>query len=458
MRYVDVVSSARVLWKQQRSFLVLFFVISLAFSVLPVVQTIRRSEGPKDYRIWYSVGRAVLDDYALYPPHAPASPQQYFYPPAIATLFYAPLSLAGPLAMVMVLCAVSCLGHLLSILLSVRLATGRYTDARKELYLIPTLISLPFAWDIYFLGQLNLALLAIMLAGFVALEKRVYIAAGLLFGAAAATKAFPLTIIFYLLWRRFYKSAAVMLLTFAAILIVLPSPIRGFQRNIQELATWTEQMILRTNGTVLANQPERAYRYGNQALVSVVNRLTRPLVVGKPEDGNLTVNVISVPSSVAFALSAAIAGGLCLALVLAMRRSNAGNSLALECAIVLILVVAFSPKAGSYYYCWTIPGFAVAIAELMQASPGSSRRRWIIAGVVCSIAVLATALTQSFSRVAQGVGATLWGAVILAITLTAVLSQKRFAVGSQSTELANVDATRLRVADGRVAASQGFEP
>ena len=88
------------------------------------------------------------------------------------------------------------------------------------------------------------------------------------------------------------------------------------------------------------------------------------------------------------------------------------------------MIVIFSPKAGSYYYCWSIPGFTLVTAEALRAPAGSSRRRWIITGLSFSLFVMALALTQNFDRTLQGMGATMWGAVLLFIILVALLWDK----------------------------------
>jgi hypothetical protein len=345
----------------------------------------------------------------------------------MATLFYAPLSLAGPVPMMLILLALSSLGYFMSIFISVYLATGKWTRQDWPLYLLPGLFCIPFAYDIYYLGQLNMTLLAVMLLGCFALEKKRPGFAGVLFAISAGAKAFPFTIILYLLWRRFYVAAASMLVTLTLILVVLPAPFRGFDRNWQELSTWTDQMLLHNNGATLANQADRGYKFGNQTLLSVVNRLMRPLPVGQVQDGNLMVNLVNVSSRTAFATAIAIALALCAAFAVAMppRRFLTRRILAFEFSIVLLFIVIFSPKAGSYYYCWTLPGFTLVIAELIAAPLSSVRRRWLTIGLSSCLFVFALALSQAFTRIPQGMGVTMWGGVLLSIILMVLLLEEK---------------------------------
>jgi hypothetical protein len=419
--------------RHERQALAVFLVLALLLSVVPVVNTIRYSRCNKDYNTWHNVGHLVREGKPIFPPETTVIAHNFYYPPAIASLFYAPISYAGKVGLVLVLCALSAAGHLAAILLSVYFATGRVRGQHKALYVVPYLLSLPFCWDIYFLGQLNLTLLGVMMLGFLALEHKRPIAAGALIALAAAAKAFPLVAIVYLIWKRYWLAAGSMLATLVLVLVLLPAPFRGFERNWQELTTWAEIMLLRNNSQTLANQPDRGYDYGNQALLSVVHRLTRPLPVSQVNKDKITVNFVSISAQSAFLVFFTLAGVMCLAYVWAMpaRRDCVRRTNAIEYSILLILIVVFSPKAGSYYYCWTIPGFTVAFAELFASPKGSVRRRWITAGLGSSLVVLSTALSQNFDRHAQGMGATMWGSVILFVLLVGLLRDQSLQLKEQ---------------------------
>lgn len=410
----------------ERRTLAAFLVVALLLSVVPVVNTIRKSNPNKDYGTWYTVGHLVRENKPIYPPEISEFSHNFFYPPAIASLLYAPVSYAGKVGLVLILCALSAAGHVVTSWLSVYFVTGRIRGQPMVLYVVPYVLSVPFWWDIYILGQLNLTLLGVMMLGFVALEHKRPVAAGACLALSAAAKAFPLTAIGYLIWRRHWVAVGSMLATLVLVLVILPSPIRGFDRNLQELTTWTERMLLNNTGQTLANQPDRGYRYGNQTLLSVVHRLTRPLPVGKISDGDMTVNFVTISARSAFLIFIVLAGGMCLAYVWAMppRGERTRRTNAIEYSILLILIVVFSPKAGSYYYCWMIPGFTVVMAELLDSPKRSVRRRWILAGFGLSVLVLSTALTQHFDRHAQGMGATMWGSVILFVLLVGILRDR----------------------------------
>lgn len=400
--------------------------IGIGFSVLPMVNAFAKPEHNKDYSAWWWAAQAVRTGRPMFPPGS-TDFDTFIYPPGSAVSIYTPLSLLGFPAMVAIICVLTFLSHVVAVAASVKLATGRVRHRHPLIYILPTAVTLPFVWDCYFLGQANLSLLALMLLGALALEKARSGLAGALFAVCAVAKAFPATAMGYLVWRRRWKAAAAMLAVAVGLLIVLPAPIRGWDRNLQETATWIDRMVLSTSGENLANRPSRAYRFGNQSLVAVVGRLTRDIEAGRDNQGErfrIRVNAVDLPPRVSFMIFAGIAAALCLAYVLAMpsKRAMTPRTSGIEYAILLILMVIFSPKAGSYYFCWIMPALAIACARWVEAPRGSWRRRLIAGSTIGSVGVMATALTQPFDPTTQALGATLWGTMILLGLMLALLA------------------------------------
>src|SRR5207249_12230578 len=121
-----------------------------------------------------------------------------------------------------------------------------------------------YIWSSYHLGQPNLVLLALMLGAFVALRAKREISAGTLIAVAAAIKAFPVIAVIYLVYRRYWKAAASLILTLAFLLLVLPAPWRGFERAWRDLEKWSTGM-LRYNQSVVAQRPMRSYTWKNRS-------------------------------------------------------------------------------------------------------------------------------------------------------------------------------------------------
>jgi hypothetical protein len=398
--------------------LLIIVLIGIGFSVMPILNTFRKPDSNKDYTRWWLVARAVDDGTPIYPP-GEIVVRGFIYPPGIASVVYAPLSILGFTAMVAALCLINMAAHAFSIMACVHFATGRWRDQHLVLYLVPLLVTLPYVWDTYFLGQLNLTLLAVMLLGFVMLDRGRPGAAGGLFAFAASTKVFPVMVLGYLVWRRRWAAAAATVVGIVVFMLVAPMPMRGVERHLQESREWLDRVVLSTSSTSIAGIPGRAYRAGNQSLVSVVNRLTRPVEETDPPPSNpdyFNVNLVDIGPRGSFLVFGTIAGVLCLAYILAMPRAAARTPriAGIEYAILLILITIFSPKAGSYYFCWTMPGLAVITAAILSAPAASRARRLLVAGLIVTVAIMATALAQAFDRhTPQTYGSTLWGAVAL---------------------------------------------
>ena len=117
----------------------------------------------------------------------------FLYPPFAAVLL-APFSLFGRAFSIFCIDLVNVASWLVAAKLSERLAGGAGGKAWWVIAL-PSVISLPFIWDMYDLGQPNLMLLAMVLAGLVLLRDGREWGAGAMFALAAALKAFPVAIL-----------------------------------------------------------------------------------------------------------------------------------------------------------------------------------------------------------------------------------------------------------------------
>src|SRR5207247_8481285 len=113
--------------------------------------------------------------------------------------------------------------------LSAILATGQRRTTNLCVNVVPSLLMIVYVWSTYHLGQPNLVLLALMLGAFAALRAEREIIAGGLIAVAAAIKAFPVIVIVYLLYRRYWTAAASLMVALVFLLLILPAPFRGFE-------------------------------------------------------------------------------------------------------------------------------------------------------------------------------------------------------------------------------------
>ena len=308
-----------------RTLTILFVVANVILVALPLVPQLFLHGKGKDYPLWYGVGRQVLTGGPLY--HETGHGFGFLYPPVAAVLL-APFSLFGRAFSILCIGLVNVASWWAAAKLSDRLA-GVPGPKAWWVVALPSVIALPFVWDMYDLGQPNLMLLAIELAGLALLAARREWAAGAMFAAAAALKAFPLAVFPYLLWRRRWKAAASMAVFTAVFLLIVPAPFRGLERNYVEVKTWANAMVFSANEKGFGQRPEQNWGWKNNSLIAVVHRYTRPInaEAEHPEDRPIYVNVLDLSYDQANIVLAVVAGVIGLgfiALLPPQRAPHAG--------------------------------------------------------------------------------------------------------------------------------------
>ncbi len=392
--------------------------LAIAFSVLPVVNSFRKPHANKDYSHWYAVGKSVIASKPLYP--SAAEEFSFLYPPFGAVCLLAPLSLLPFPVFVAVFALTNTLAWLGCIYYSVRLVSGSWVGQPVYLYLIPALVSLPFVWDTFILGQWNLMLLFLMLAAFLALQTNHPVRGGVCIALAAAIKAFPILAASWLLWRRQWRALGGLLMGLVFLLVLLPGCMRGFDANLSELHTWFEGMVVKQCATEIGQRPNIAFSYRNQSLKSVVHRLLRPIATSDADHIAGPANLLSLSPAGAEVVFWLLLAALCLALVLQMRRADTyeRTSHVIEQGMLLCLIVFVSPLAWTYFYCWLLLP-ATIIVDHLAKMPAGGVKYSLIALAVLTLIVLTSALGQSVDVMwPQSHGATACGGLLVFLMLT----------------------------------------
>jgi len=385
----------------------------LGFSVAPLLNE-SLDRGNKDYALWYYVGRAVAQGSEIYPKDGRIFP--FMYPPSAAAML-AVASQVGTRPFVALLVVLNTASWVAAIVLSVYLATGKWGWQRSVLYLVPSIGVAAYIHDTYLLGQPNLGLLACMLGAFACLRARRSGLAGVLIALAAAIKAFPFLAIGYLVYRRLWKATAAMIVALTLMMVALPMPFRGAAGAFEDVGTWTMGMVLRYDSESIAQRPERGFGHKNQSIMALANRLLRAIPAdGEARDG-WRVNVVDLSFSTVnkiILLSALVLGGLYVGLMPGRGRENPGTS-AIEFALLILLILMFSPLSFNYFYVWLIYPLTLAL-HLGLESPRGSATRWVLLGsVVASLGSLSLSLVES--RTAAGYGNSFFAGAILLVGL-----------------------------------------
>ena len=392
-----------------RVLLSIFIVTAIVFSAVPFLHYLR-GRSIMDYKLWYDTGRHVLAGDEIF--FLRSGKYDFMYPPTCA-LFLAGASLLGQAGLILLLVTINSAAWFCSVRLAAILAGGQSHIKNAWVYLIPSLLLIVYIWSSYHLGQPHLLLLALMLGAFVGLRTKREIPAGALIAVAAAIKAFPGIAIIYLVYRRYWKAAASLIVTLAFLLLILPAPFRGFERAWRDLEKWSVGM-LKYDATGVAQRPMRSYSWKNQSVVGVGNRLLRhidsdaapgphtPIYVNFADLKFATVNAIVI--GVALAL-----GTLFLA-AMPHRAMRTVESDAMEFALLVLMILMTTPLSFGYFFSWLMLPFAVITQRVIDGK-GSALLWWSLP----ALALLAPGLL--FPQGAQAYGNTFFGSLLLFIGL-----------------------------------------
>jgi alpha-1,2-mannosyltransferase len=251
----------------------------LVFSAFPIANQFL-GLSTKDYGLWYQVGLAVRQGLDVYPRPETGRLFPFMYPPSAAAML-AWVSLLGSIGSLLALLLVNSAAWVISIWLAVWLAAGPQARRHPLVVIVPSLCVIVLVYNVYLLGQPNLALLALLLGSFACLRLGRPISAGALLATAAAIKAFPILALGYLIYRRLWTASATTVVVLTAWLLLAPLPFRTPAQAIDDLVVWSKGMLFTYNAHGIAQRPFRSYSYKNQSIMALAHRLLRDL----PADG-----------------------------------------------------------------------------------------------------------------------------------------------------------------------------
>jgi len=407
-----------------RPLVLLFIAAATVFSALPLLRYYR-GHSIFDYELWYATGKHVLAGDEIY--FFRAGKYDFMYPPPCA-LFLAGASLLGQGGLIFLLVAINSAAWFCSAKVSALLARGDQRITNLWLYLIPSLLVIVYIWSSYHLGQPNLVLLGLMVGAFLALRANHEAVAGGLIAVAAAIKAFPVLAIVYLVYRRYWKAAASLFATLLFLLLILPAPLRGFERAWHDLEKWSAGMLKYSEVSV-GQRPMRSYTWKNQSLIGVSNRLLRHVDADAASAPHKPVYVnladLSFPVVNAIIVSVALTLGILFIAVMPQRDMRTAESDAIELALLLLLMLMLTPLSFGYFYSWLMLPFAV-VTQRVLVGKGSVLLWWT------PPALLLLAPGLLFPRGAQLYGNTFFATLLLFIGLSVELLRFKRQRGKRS--------------------------
>jgi hypothetical protein len=387
----------------------------IALTVATILYYARYSKTPVNLPV-YAIGAECFWNGQAFLECAP----EFTYPPALALLM-TPLIPVSPETRLLIWYLISIVATVACVGLSESLVKRLYPAAGDEsnlvwIRMITALLSLKFILVVLNYQAYDTIVLCVILFGLWSLASHRAVAAGATLALAAAVKATPLIFLPYLLVKRRFAAAAVFVAIFL-LLCVLPDLVNAFKGTRSDyFATWVEQIA----GPALTpgGSSPRFFWHGwmgqtldNLSLRGVINRLVREPLLG------LT------PRTVLMAGYVVVAAIIAALLLLSPRRDEL---IAVDGAVLLIGMLAFSPITSRYHFIVLMLPYAVVLAATICDS--RMRTLGICALVVSFILVTGTSndvTGQALAEFGHAHGFLLWGTLVLLIPLGAVILRQR---------------------------------
>jgi hypothetical protein len=327
--------------------------------------------------VYVASGRALLDGHNL------MAVRGNTYPPFCA-LFHVPFAAAPPLLGRLVWVGISVWAFVYFVRASWRLSGGAKLEnnphARLDehlIFLLGLAVTVQFALNVFTHLQTDLLIAALLTAGCASIARRRHLTAAVWIGIAAAFKATPLLFAPYLLWKRKWLAAVVLVGT-AVALNLLPDLVHRPPQGGVWAARWFNRYVKPMAKSDYAPGDWQNQLVNNQSIAGAVRRwfATRPLwdadrltVVERPDLMSASAQrAIYLLFAVGIMLPVLYAGWNVRSLDApeATRNENyAGKNLPdipmIECGIVMLLMLLLSPNSSRAHFCiMLLPAFCAA--------------------------------------------------------------------------------------------------
>jgi Glycosyltransferase family 87 len=413
---------------------ILFLVTCVVLTADVLVPEIWGHGKTKDYALWFWAGQQVLNGNDLYPTGADGY-LEFIYPP-LPAIFLAIPSYFGRIPLYLGLSFLNAAAWWMTSQFS-NAMTGSDKIPGPWLAALPGFATVTFVFDMFDLGQPNLVLLAIMLLGFWLLQHDRPWSAGSLFALATAIKVFPVAVFPYLVWRRRWASAASMVVFLGILLLLVPAPVRGYQRNVAELQSWFHAMVGSSSEKGFGQRDEQNWSWVNQSIIAVTHRLTRPINYNQNEPGDppRTMNIADLDFKTAnwIVIGVSLLLGLGFIAVIPPRSRSTPRSNAEELGILFCLMTIASPLARQYYFMWLF--FPMTVLIHRAAYDPRPPVRAVTAAVLAIAGALMALSLPVFPHLLQAIGNNL-------AATAAIIAGLAWHIRHPPSEVASINASR----------------
>jgi hypothetical protein len=279
-------------------------------------------------------------------------------------------------------------------------------------------------------GNVNLFILFLVVAALYALRHGRDWLSGCSLALAIACKLTPALFIPYLVWKRAWRALAGCLVGLVLFLLIVPAVRLGNARNLEDLKSWTEQMIAPylLKGNVTSE-------LANQSLPGVVYRLAThsPSVMDFKGPAQYENLLDLDPRWAGWIIKGCMA--LFVALVLCCCRTplepRTNPRLAAEFSLILLGMLLFSERTWKHHAVTLALPFAVLCYELAVRRHGPLMQAYLLGTLVLALLCMTSTSTlgvseaiDEFARKMQVYGAYVWAYMLLTAALVVRLLRR----------------------------------
>jgi hypothetical protein len=302
--------------------------------------------------------------------------------------------------------------------------------AEHVIAVLACLCAMRFAFNALEHLSLDLVIAAMLMAGGLAAVAGRWMRTAICWGVAAAFKGPPLLFAGYLLWRRQWAPAIVMV-ALAAALNLLPDLIHRPAEGGLWVQRWSRQIIAPLGRADYVPGQWHAGILDNQSLAGGLNRWFLTTFSADPDGIRLTLRPDAMSAASLRHLLYCVDAAICLIVAAVMMPGSlrswgdqAPGRAALEISVVMLLILLFSPMSSPSLFCMMLlPAFCVTRAAVHQ-------RDWIcwtciVLATLASTAAHNIGFVRTFSREMMWLGMVTICAMLLLLACVWLLASRR---------------------------------
>ncbi|MSQ95652.1 MAG: DUF2029 domain-containing protein [Gemmataceae bacterium] len=282
-------------------------------------------------------------------------------------------------------------------------------------------------------GNVNLLILALIVAMLVAYAKRRDGLAGVLLGLSIACKLTPALFLAYFLWKRSWATLLGAASSLIVFVILIPALAFGWTENLDYLRSWHNQMIAPFAAGVVSSE------HKNQSLPGLLHRMLtdEPSFSEYDGDRKIVLETHNLVSWSGAAVQGIVLASMAIFVILAILLCRASvderprMQLVAECSVVVLGMLLFCERTWKHHCVTLLLPFAV-LAYCLATPLFSRRMRWYC-GITLGLVALLMASTSTgvfdqhlnasdrIGKLAQVYGAYVWAFLLLLAGMFVIL-------------------------------------